>query len=278
VTTIKLADQIRTNFSGYKKLVNFYHEASLFSSQEIHICIEDLEWIDANLSALLDAILHKLSSEQNLAFTIDIELAQEKFDVLLRNGFLRSTSASLDAQKSTLPNMHFDVTDKNAYIKYLEKWLIEHRGFPKKYNALKNSLIDQLIEVFCNSHYHSESRFPFFVSGQFFPSQKSLIFTMVDLGNGFLPKIAVSDPSVKDSLQAIQWALEGKSTKLRQEQTPGGLGIQGLIKYCAENNGGAQIITGDGFWSSEDANTIFSNGRIVPQPFLGTTVNLFFRA
>jgi len=277
--TIELKDSIYTDYSGYKRLIDFYHEANKYKNQTIHICIAKLDWIDANLSALLDAILYKLSKENQLCFTIDFEKAKTKFDVLLRNGFVKTNSPIIDSQRSTLPNMHFEIADSNTYIKYLEQWLLHHRGFPEKYAALKDSLIEHLIEVFCNSHYHAGSDYPFFVSGQFFPRQKCLIFTMVDLGEGFLPKISQVEPTIQNSVEAIQWAIKkGNSTKQKMEQIPGGLGISGLLKYCSEANGGIQIVTGDGFWNSEDSTSIFAKGRKINKPFVGTTVNLFFRS
>lgn len=275
---IKLIDKIYTDLSGYNRLINFYHEAKNYHDDVIHICIKELSWMDANFSALLDAILHKLHKENRLTFTIDFELASSRFNVLLRNGFLKSETPVLDVQNSTLPNMNFSIDDQNPYIKYLEERLLKHRAFPNKYHSEADSMIDQLIEIFCNSHHHSGTKYPFFVSGQYFPKGDCLIFTMVDLGEGFLPRISKTDLSVQDSLQAIQWALKkGNSTKLTADQTPGGLGIASLLKYCSDRNGGIQIITGDGYWNSEDSGTIFPNGRKVNRPFVGTTVNLFLR-
>jgi hypothetical protein len=276
--TIELNNIINTGYSGYSKLIKFYHEANKYKNQEILICIKNLEWIDANLSALLDAILHKLAHENQLTFTIDSELAQQKFDVLLRNGFFKAPKSSVDIKKTTLPNAQFSVVDKTSYIRYLEDSLMKHRGFPEKLSHLKESIIDQLIEIFCNSHHHSGSEYPFFVSGQYFPKQKCLIFTMVDLGNGFLPKIMQVEPKIKDSLAAIHWAIEGNSTKLKMEEIPGGLGLKGLLQYCSESNGGVQIVSGDGFWDSRDKGSMFSDGRTIENQFVGTTVNLFFKA
>lgn len=276
--TIKLTDRIQTDFSGYNKLTGFYHEASTYRDEQIHICIEDLKWMDANLSALLDAILYKLRNENHLTFTMDFDLAERKFDVLLRNGFLKQAEEVSDVQKSTLPNMHFNIQDKNPYMDYLNKWLINHRGFPRQYSSLQDSLVDQLIEVFGNSHHHSGSHYPFFVCGQFFPSQACLILSMVDLGEGFLPRINQVDRTIQNSRQAIQWALKkGNSTKYILDGTPGGLGLTGLLEYCNESNGGMQIISGDGFWSSEYEG-ILANGRKIIKPFNGTMVNLFFRS
>ena len=119
---------------------------------------------------------------------------------------------------------------------------------------------------------------PFFVGGQYYPRQGYLKFTMVDLGDGFLPRIKkVTADKITTNVDAILWALQGNSTKIVLDQCPGGLGIQSMYRYCLEHKGVLQIISNDGFWSSDLENTIFESGRALPTPFLGTTINLLFQ-
>lgn len=275
--TISIMDSIKTNAYGFVHLINFYKSAVKHRDTTIHICIKNLKWIDANLSALFAAILTKLQKEKNLIFTMDLELAEKKFDVLIRNGFLQADSPIEDKQRSTLPARVFELNEDKEYINYLNEFLLNHRGFPTKYSELRESLIDQLIEIFCNSHYHSECQYPFFVCGQYYPQQKSLNLTLVDIGNGFFPRINRAEPEIKTDLQAVQWAIKGNSSKLKLEQVPGGLGLKGLINYCTERNGGVQIISGNAYWSTDDKNGFLPNGREIDNPLKGTTINLFFR-
>lgn len=102
---------------------------------------------------------------------------------------------------------------------------------------------------------------------------------MVDLGQGFLPKIEnATNGKIANSLDAIKWALNGNSSKVALENIPGGLGLSRILKYCEEHNGQLDIISGNGYWSSDYENTIFKGGReLGNHAFVGTTINLSFK-
>lgn len=280
MTVVQLTDRIDTSYSGYKKLLDFFNTCRDYTNQTIHIDFYNLEWIDANKCALLEAILYKLNKENGLTFATNGEFLKEKFDVLFRNGFIKTDEKVDDTRKSTLPSAHFDCTDKDGFIKYLETELMTHRGMPKLAPELREKIIDDLIEVFCNAHHHANTDDPFFVAGQYYPTAGVLKFTMVDLGDGFLPRIRkATDGQVDKSIDAISWALKGNSSKLALENTSGGLGIQGMYKYCKNHQGQLDIITGDGYWSTSHKDTIFEPGRTIIGPtFAGSTINLVFNS
>lgn len=278
MTVIKLADRVDTDFAGYKKLIRFYNECREYTNQTVHIDFYHLEWIDANLCALFEAIFYKLSKENNLQFATDLAFLESKFDVLFRNGFIQSDKKFDDVQHSTMPTVSFECGDKQ-FVSYVEKHLLEHRGMPEIHDELKEQIMEDLIEVFSNVHLHAQTVDPFFVSGQFYPKQRHLRFTMVDLGQGFLPKIEkATNGEIANSLDAIKWALNGNSSKVALENTPGGLGLSRILKYCEKHNGQLDIISGNGYWSSDYENTIaFKGGRELESPFVGTTINLSFK-
>lgn len=278
--TISLKDRIDTSFSGYKKLTSFYIECADYTNEIISMNLYDLEWIDGNMSALLDAILYKLEKENGLRFSTDFEFLKKKFDVLLRNGFIDIGEKIEDDRKSTVPMKSFDTGDKKGFINYVEGELMEHRGMPALTSTVKEQIIQDIIEVFCNSHYHANTTDPFFVAGQYYPRQRELRFTMVDLGDGFLPRISkATNGKIGTSLEAINWAVSGNSSKRILENTSGGLGLQNIRKYCTETGGTLDIVTGDGYWSTGYAGTIFDGGRVLgANAFAGTTLNLTFRS
>lgn len=72
-----------TSHEGVQKLMDFYKEASAFSDQQITVNLYNLGWVDANLTALLDAIGHRLSQENNLRFSTDFGFVAEKFPLFL---------------------------------------------------------------------------------------------------------------------------------------------------------------------------------------------------
>ena len=271
---IRLTDSLYTDFSGIKRLFSFYHEACEYYNTTIYVDFYGLLWFDANLSAVFGSILSKLSRENNLKFSTDINFIREKFNVLFRNNFLFSDTIMLDAQKSTVSFMSFSPTDKNGFVSYIENDLLPHRGMPSLTPSQKDSILDSLIEVYCNIQLHSESTSPFYVCGQYYPRQAQLTFTMVDLGVGFLPAIfEKTDGQVNNSYDAIRWALtKGNTTK---QSNIGGIGLSDLYQYFKANNGNLQIITCDTFWSIDLETTAFKSFKF-EKPYTGSILNLFF--
>ncbi len=131
MTVIKLADRVDTDFSGYKKLIRFYNECREYTNQIIHIDFYHLDWIDANLCALFEAIFYKLSKENNLQFATDLAFLENKFDVLFRNGFIQSDIKVEDIQRTTMPAMNFESMEKSKFVDYVETHLMTHRGMPE---------------------------------------------------------------------------------------------------------------------------------------------------
>ena len=274
-----LEDSIYTNFSGHKQLITFYNWCLLLPPEShIHISFKDVNWFDGNLSALLSAIVHQLDKKLGHTFSTDEEAIKTKFNVLFRNGFLQSEKKEYDNRKSTVPMMSFDCSDKEGFYSYIENELLAHRGIPSHISQnLKERIKDDLLEIFANTNHHANTTDPFFVCGQYYPKNKNLVFTMVDLGDGFLPRInRATKGQVTTQLQAILWAIKGNSSKIALDECPGSLGITSMLSYCKSGKGVLQIFSGDAYWASDYENTIFRDGRILPAPFLGTTINLYF--
>ena len=153
---------------------------------------------------------------------------------------------------------------------------MNHQGMPKLEKKYYNRIVDDLIEIFTNYNFHSNTTLPFFAAGQYYPKSSQLKFTMVDLGDGFLKKINQVNAEINTHSQAIQWALNGNSTKIC-DNTPGGLGISSIFDYCQKNKAELDIVTGSHYWSSTYIPTAFSNGRPLSEKiFAGSLINLTF--
>lgn len=275
----KLTDKIETDYSGFKQLTGFYNFCTNFNNTTIKIDFKELTWVDANLCSLFNAMLYKLHKDLNLTFNTDFDFVRKKFDILFRNGFLSDGTAAIDIQKSTVPNAQFAFDDKDGFCSYISEQLMKHRGMPWMSSEIEEQIQEDLLESFCNSHHHANTKEPFFIAGQYYPKLKTLKLTMVDLGDGFLPRInTATEGRIKSDLEAILWTLSGNSTKLYFDQTPGSLGLTSIHKYVKENSGNLEIISGQGYWSSSyDNSLVFKGGRIIKTPFVGTTINLFFK-
>ncbi|WP_405411717.1 hypothetical protein [Maribacter sp. Asnod1-A12] len=272
---LTLRDRFNTNFSGIKRLFEFYKSASEHHNEVIYLDFYHLTWFDANLSALFGSILAKLRKENNLTFSTDLNFLKEHFDVLFRNGFLHSETTIDDVQKSTVSFKSFSLDDKDNFINYIENDLLNHRGMPTFSENEKDSIIESLIEVYCNIQIHSKSEEPFYVCGQYYPQEGVLTFSMVDLGVGFLPAIKKKTKgAIDNSYDAIKWALEKRNTT--KVGSPGGLGLFNLNSYFHSTNSNFQIISGDTFWSLEMENTLIKKFHF-PDPYVGSILNLFFK-
>lgn len=268
-----------TNAEGYQQLINFYYDARAFRDQTISLDFYHIEWFEANMAAVLASILCKLREENNLLFSTDGEFIRQKFGVLILNGFINfEGEVSGDDRKTMLPLKAFWKTDKNGFINYLDTNLMNHRGMPDLSDPLKEQIKDDLIELMSNINYHSNTTYPFFVCGQYYPHTDYLIFTMVDLGDGFLPKIqAITGGKINDAQSSILWALSGKTTKPHEERVPGGLGIRNIYNYCKDNRGKFHIATGDAFWQSELECSSSPGCQKLLNGFVGSSINLFFK-
>ncbi|MBS1778137.1 MAG: hypothetical protein JST70_02360 [Bacteroidetes bacterium] len=269
------SDRICTDYGGYKRLADFYNWCLKFRDQQIRLSFNDLEFFDGNMCALLQAMMYKLYYSRNISFATDYDILRQKFEVMFRNGFIESNND--DDRQSVVPIKAFSPDSKEQFVDYVDNYLLCHRGVPEHLDAnLKAKISDDLLEIFCNVNFHANTKELLFVGGQYYPKQKTLKFTMVDLGDGFLPKInKATNGLIDNALSAINWAVEGNSSK-SLEQTPGGLGLKNIYSYCKEKLGVLQIATGNGFWSSDYENSLFEGGRIIQNPFIGTTINLFF--
>jgi hypothetical protein len=269
-------DAIYTNATGIKQLMTFYHKALAYDNCTIHISLDNLTWLDGNLCALFGALIFQLGKERGITFTIDGAEVSRKCNILFRNEFLPLTNIGKESKASCIPFRSFYATQKDEFVAYLTDDLLVHKGMPEFTEAIKDKLIDDLTELSGNIDKHAETQDPFFVCGQFFPKFQKVVFTVSDVGAGFLPKINLKQPEiVKDSADAILWALKGNSTK---DDAPGGTNLKRMKEYFMASNGGIQIITGDASWNSElIENQLYPNGIIkLPNECRGTTINLIF--
>jgi len=270
---LKFKGSICSDFSGINRLFDFYHQARKFTDITIYLDFYDLKWIDANLCALLHSILYKLNVDNNLKFSADLNFLKDKFNVLFRNGFI-SNGENVDDRQSVITLQAFNSKDKDGFINYIENDLLCNRGMPEFSEDQEDRIIDSLIELFNNIDCHSQSEHPFFVCGQYFPKNRKVVFSMVDLGVGFLPPIqAKTHGEIMEWSESIKWALIKNNTS--KFDAPGGLGLSDLHSYCQENNGILQIVTGDAFWSSNLSSTDYECQKI-KNCYVGTIINLHF--
>ena len=269
VVSIPLVARITTTPNGYTKLVDIYYRCKDHYNIEISLHFYELEWIDANMAGLLHAILYKLNKENGLTFAIDVEYVKTKFEILFRNGFLKELLSIPDNSGTTVQLTTFNKDEDEKFVNFIEKDLLGNEGM-KIRDISKEKMTDHFLEVFTNVQIHARTEDPIFGCGQFFPKTKQLVFTLVDLGIGYLPPIEKhTKGKITTAEQAINWAISGNSTK---EDAPGGIGLKHLLAYCTQTASEFNIITGDAYWG----NNLGEIGTRAVKPFCGTIVHLLF--
>lgn len=225
-TTVKCPEELYTGFSGIRTLNSFYSQLAPLRDRDIRLDFSRTTFFEANMSSLLLAMIHKLTTENGLNFFVDTQHLKGDMDVFLRNGLIKMEETIVDTRKSTVRCNHFLNSQCKEFKDYVSNELFDHRAFNSIPNGVKQPVIRDHLEIFNNYIAHSKSEYPFFVCGQYFPKIRTLVFTMADLGVGFLPAItAYTSGAVKNSLDAIRWAVAGNSSKSNQDEMPAGLGL-----------------------------------------------------
>jgi hypothetical protein len=277
--TILLSNgKILTNAGGLHQIETFYQRAKAFKNTQIEIGVKQMQWIDGNMSAMLGAALYRLNKENNLTFIINFKDVNERFPILFSNGLISTEAIELKVNKrtSTIPFQSFLPDDKDGFIQYVMEKLLVHDGMPDFTEVAVDKLVTDLAELCSNINLHSQTDAPFFVCGQYYPNAGRVIFTLTDLGRGFLPKIsATTNGQINNAGDAILWAVEGNSSKT---DAPGGIHLSKMKEFFLQHDGHMHIITGDSYYSTQHlSNPDRPRGLMkVRQEFMGSTVHLVF--
>lgn len=274
-------DRILTNANGNQQIINFYNYAKRFSNCWLTLNVDNLVYMEANLSALVVAMAHKLRKEKRVRIYLDYKNLKGDLNILVRNGFSSWVTGNqdkfkpFDQRESTIPVCAFPIDAIDDYVEYIERTLMRHRGMDKVKFQDKGRVKDGYLEIFENVDLHANTKEPVFCCGQYFPYLKEVKFTLVDLGDGFLKKIMAFTKNfeypIEEAVDAIKWAIEGGSTK---PDAMGGTGLKRIFMYCLKNNGEIHIVSDDCYWSFFDRKI---ENQKIDKPFVGATIHLVFR-
>lgn len=272
----KFSGEIHTDNKGNQTLVDFYNFCCNLSNATIHLDWSNLYHMDANLSALFCAIIFKLKSERTLSFYLDYSYLKGPMSIFWRNGLAqyiyKTGNKPDDTRFSTIQLKAFKIDAVDAFVNYIQQDLLRHRGVENIHFHDKTKVKDSYFEIFNNCEIHSQSS-SVIACGQFFPQQKALKFTMVDLGCGFLKNISKyteNTDKIEKAEDAIGWAIRGNSTKI---EAKGGTGLKKILFYCMKSGSSIHIVSDDCYWKYDGGIT---NYRI-NKHFVGTTIHLIFR-
>lgn len=277
VVETSLTGSITTTPAGYSKLLRFYSQCKDLRHCKVELSFQYLNWIDANMVAILQGILLKLKLENRLEFVAILAQGSNNFNILFSNGFFTDTQGlnEIVHTGTAVKLREFQSSDEDEFVNYVENDLLDHKGLNITTNS-KEIIIQSLIEIFANYDLHSKTDYPLFVCGQFYPKLETLKFTIFDLGIGFLLPIKKVEPHISSYESAIDWALvHGNSTK--EGGVPGGCGLSDLKTDLLTNNGNLEIISGDAYkiCSVYNGKEIATCSKL-KYDNVGTAINLFF--
>jgi hypothetical protein len=264
---------IKTNLEGYLFLTELYRQAKDLESQDIILDFSDTSWFDANMLALLGAIVDKLRTVNSFEFR---NMKSKHLILFRKNHFLCEFGQGPlnDTYNSTVKYKKFDISDIMSLEDYLETDLLSKSDFPKTSKLLRKKIKESSIEIFDNAVYHSHCK-NVFTCGQYYRgmSDMRLDFTIVDIGRTIRRNVRdyYEDQTIRGN-EAIEWAVaRGNTTKTGN--IPGGLGFSLIREFLQKNKGKIQIFSADGFWEEKGKHI---TSKEIDGFFQGTVVNLEF--
>lgn len=262
--------KVHHTLHGYQVLTRLYSQTEGRIFEHIEIDMESTTWFDADMCAVLGAILCGLNANLNTVELTNIQPDVSR--ILRRNGFLSHYGGEElpDRFNTTMPYQRFETTDRHAFASYIEHEFRFPGRLPSMSPQLLAMFIRNIIEVFDNAATHSQSALGVFSCGQRFSQKNLMVFTVVDLGIGIRANIANHLGQDLSSTDAITWAIQ-KHHSTRHKEIVSGLGLTLLLEFMAMNGGSVQIVSDDGYWRKSAKQAL---KRKLHHPFPGTAVTV----
>ncbi|KYG71762.1 hypothetical protein EV198_1976 [Roseivirga ehrenbergii] len=270
---IELPIFLKTDYLGF----NFLSELHKFTSSKgkYKLDFQNVEWLEANLCAVLGAII-----ETNKAQGSDFEFINlnDRYieNTLRNNGFLnyiKQAHATPSKTHSGIPFRTFDLKDEEELEEYIYKYVLLAREVPNMSAGAKRKIFRSIFEVYQNSVMHSGAN-QVFVCGQFYKFKGRMALTMVEVGHTFKHNVTSHKPEYRsyDGVKSIEWAVKSGNTTKPNNET-GGLGLDLIRSFLKLNNGKLQIRSADGYWEEKKGVKFVSS---CSSNFEGSIVNIEF--
>lgn len=272
----ELSNIILSNVDGYQHLMDLYEAIITQNDKDVKLVFDHLGHIDANLSAVLGALLDELLLRGYNIFLTRPTSPLVRHN-LSRNNFFSAFSPDLTVvdTENFIEYRKFKSNESESFKSYIETQLMQKQKFPAHTEKAGRLIQESIMEIFVNAVSHGECTHVY-SCGEYDESKTppSLDMTIVD--RGYTIPNRVNSFMVRDDwqeltpCQAIRWALiDGNTTK----SIPGGLGFTTILDFLKLNQGAMQIVSGKGMVE-------FRNNRLVDyrlsKSFDGTIVNMEF--
>jgi len=266
--------RINSNHHGFEQLIGLHHQLISTSDSTFELDLSKTQWFDANMCAVLGAVLVFAQKNKRLKISINRTIQKGVEDIMQKNGFLchYGWDEEPDIYDTVFKFECFESNETGRFSEYIEKYFVKGgRGLPKMSSQLLGRFRVSIYEIFENAREHADSKHGVFVCGQYFPKNKRIAFSIVDLGIGFQKKIRNSLNLKLKPNEAIDWALsECNTTRDPSAGKPGGIGLKLIREFIEKNNGRLIIVSDAGYWELTEKGKI--EMRQFEFPFPGTAV------
>lgn len=273
--SIVIPNRISSDYEGYSYFALLNQKISQLLFKTLAFDFRNNTWFEANLCAILGALLNQAKANfNNIVFE---NLTGKQREILSRNHFLASFGGEKieDYNNTTIKYRRNKLNDEKLIHNILSNELLGKQEFPRLSIMAHKEIESKIFEIFSNAIIHGDCEFVY-SCGQFFPKKlpPRIDFTIVDLGNTIklnVNNFLASNLSGKD---AIEWAIEeNHTTKPKEGNIPGGLGLKLITDFVGLNKGKLQIVSAEGFWELNKGKYI---SHTMAYEFPGTIVNIEF--
>ncbi|MDO4310921.1 MAG: hypothetical protein Q4C43_09435 [Prevotella sp.] len=262
--------------AGYESLSELYDSMSQTQTTVIYVDFTNCKEFDANLAAVIGAILDKQTEEGHRIFLRSPKSPGVK-RALSRNKFFRAfdLETKYEDRENYIEYRRFGVSDTLAFKEYIDTELIRKERFPSCSDKAKLKIIESIYEIFANAVSHSGCDWVYCCGEVHTRKGKTMLdITFVNLGNSVVDNVnnflTGKGLGCMDSCKTLEWAfVEGHTTK----QMPGGLGLAILKQFIGMNDGTIQMISGDAMLEFEGDKT---RNTELAKWFPGTIVTVEF--
>lgn len=274
--------KINHSKESFEILASIYNQTEDLFFDDVVIDMERTKWFDADMCAVLGAILHSLTKRLNSVNLINLFPNVEK--ILSKNGFLShyggekipdhwGTTIPYQVVDIILPYQRFNGKDVNNFVRNIENDFMHRPELPQMSPLLFKRFSKSIGEIFGNAVRHSQSKLGVFSCGQYFPTKNLLCFTVVDLGMGIRENIRVHTNYDLTPVNAITWATKQYNTSKPpgSSDMPSGLGLPLLCDFIDVNDGCIRIVSDAGYWQRKNKEI---TTRKLSNAFPGTVVSL----
>ena len=228
----------------YDRLIELFHSLNEGYRMKVLLDLEKVEFIAANLLAVLGAILETVVFKQQHKLSIS-NIHPKVKKVMQMNGFRKYFKWEKvdDVYKSTIEYRSFQATTE--YLEEFEKYIVLHvftnHKMPTMSEKVRERMIDNFLEMFNNVIDHANTD-KVFVCGQYFYKSGQLVLSIVDFGKTIKENVLEFIGTKNMPQNALQWAIvEGNSTKVTS--APGGLGFSMILNFIELNKGSFNLIS-----------------------------------